>query len=133
MATWDDAESSIARVREQMAETLARAERAQGLKDQIAAIRSHATSPKNEVTVEVDASGRLVGIVFNADAARLSPEELSRAVLRAVAGAQRKAGDQAIALTADIFGEDSETVAMIRGEVDERMPDLPADDSVGYQ
>ena len=76
MSVWGDAESSIARVREQMAETLERAERAQGLKDQIAAVRGTSTSPKGEVTVEVDASGRLVDITFSADAARLSPEEL---------------------------------------------------------
>ena len=54
-------------------------------------------------------------------------------MLAAVARAQRVAGDQAIAVTADIFGEDSETVALIRGEVDERMPALPDDDMAGYR
>jgi DNA-binding protein YbaB len=132
MSTWGDTESSIATIREQMAATLARAEQAQGLKDQIARVRATSTSPRREVTVVVDASGRLVDVTFSADATNLSPDELSKEVLAAVARAQREAGDQAIALTADIFGEDSETVAMLRSEVDERMPDLPADDSVGY-
>ena len=42
-------------------------------------------------------------------------------------------GDRAIALTAEVFGDDSETVALIRGEVDERMPVVPGDDTVGYR
>jgi hypothetical protein len=131
--TWTDAESSISRVREQMAETLARAERAQQLKGDIAALRATAASPKGEVTVEVDASGRLVGITFSPDASDLAPADLSKAVLGAVARAQREAGDRAIALTAEVFGDDSETVALIRGEVDERMPVVPGDDTVGYR
>ena len=130
---WTDAESSIAQVREQMAQTLARAEQAQALKGRIDAVRGSAGSPKNEVRVEVDAAGRLVGITFADEAASLSPRELSAAVLAAVARAQRDAGDQAIGLTAEIFGEDSETVALIRGEVEERMPVLPADDTLGYR
>jgi|GEM_PF-686569 Uncharacterised BCR, YbaB family COG0718. len=132
-AAWADAESSIARVRSQLADTIARAEEAQQLKGRIAAVRGRATSPRGEVEVEVDATGRLLDITFDADVARLAPAELSRAVLAAVARAQRSAGDEAIALTADVFGEGSETVALIRGEVDERMPRLPDDDEPGYR
>ncbi|CAN5303011.1 hypothetical protein BH11ACT3_BH11ACT3_12390 [soil metagenome] len=130
---WGDAESTIARVREQMAETLERAERAQALKGQIGAVRGKSKSPRGEVEVEVDATGRLIGITFTDDAAELAPAELSRSVLGAVAKAQRLAGDQAIALTADIFGENSETVGMLRAEIDERMPDLPNETSLGYR
>lgn len=130
---WTDAESTITRVRAEMAETIERAERAQALKGQIDAVRGASKSPKGEVDVEVDASGRLTAITFADDAKALSPAELSRAVMTAVAAAQRKAGDQAVALTADIFGDDSDTVAMMRGEVDERMPTVPDDDTLGYR
>jgi len=132
-APWGDAESSIARVREQMAETVERAERAQALKGQIDAVRGTSESQGGEVTVEVDATGRLLGITFSRDASSLSPDDLSREVMKALAVAQCKAGDQAIALTADIFGENSGTVALLRGEVEARMPEQPTDDTLGYR
>lgn len=130
---WGGAEESIAHVRAQMAETLERADRAQALKGQIDAVRGRSASPRGEVDVEVDATGRLTDITFGEDLGRLSPADLSRAVLAALAAAQRKAGDQAIQLTADIFGDDSETVALIRGEVEERMPPRADDDTLGYR
>lgn len=129
---WSDAESSIARVREQMAEALERAERAQQLKGRIDAIRVTQSSPGGEVEVVVDATGRLIDIVFANGARDLAPKDLSRAVLAAAARAQRAAGDEAVELTAEIFGEDSETVAMLRGEVAERMPPEPEPDGIGY-
>ena len=132
-SSWGDAESSIARVREQMAETLERAERAQGLKTQIDAIRVTASSPGREVDVVVDATGRLVDITFRDGAADLAPTALSRAVLAAAARAQRDAGEQAVGLTAEIFGDESETVALLRGEVAQRMPPEPGSDGIGYR
>jgi DNA-binding protein YbaB len=132
-SSWDDAESSIARVREQMGEALERAERAQGLKTQIDAIRVTASSPGREVDVVVDATGRLIDIVFRDAAADLAPAALSRAVLAATARAQRDAGEQAVGLTAEIFGEDSETVALLRGEVAQRMPPDPGSEGIGYR
>lgn len=130
---WGDAESSVARVREQMAQTLARAEQAQALKARIDAIRATASSPGREVDVVVDATGRLVGITFDDRALALSRDELSKAVLAAAARAQHTAGDEAVGLTAEIFGDHSETVALLRGEVDARMPALPVDDTLGYR
>lgn len=130
---WTDAESSIARVREQMAETLERAERAQALKGRIDALRGRSSSPDGEVEVEVDATGRLVGIRFAERARELSPAALERAVMTAAARAQRSAGDEAVAITAEVFGEDSETVALLRGEVEARMTPLPDDDAPGYR
>lgn len=130
---WGDAESSIARVRAEMAETLERAERAQQLKGRIDAIRVTESSPGRDVQVVVDATGRLVDIVFAETATTLAPKELARVVLAAAARAQRAAGEQAVGLTAEIFGEDSETVALLRGEVAERLPAEPESDGIGYR
>jgi DNA-binding protein YbaB len=130
---WGDPESSIARVREQMAETLARAERAQQLKGAIDSIRVTTASPHREVEVVVDATGRLVDIVFSEGASDLPPRDLARLVLAAAARAQRTAGEQAVGLTAEIFGEDSETVALLRGEVEQRMPPESDVEGIGYR
>jgi hypothetical protein len=54
-------------------------------------------------------------------------------VLAAAARAQRAAGEEAVGMTAEIFGEDSETVALLRGEVAERMPPEPEADGIGYR
>lgn len=85
------------------------------------------------MSVEVDATGRLTDIVFDAAAPSLRSEALSQAVLKAAASAQRQAGDQAVAIAADAFGEESEVTAHLRAEVEERMPPATDDTTLGYR
>ncbi len=83
-----EAEAAIARIEQQVAEAQLRAEQAQQVQVDI-----EATSPRREVSVTVDATGRLVGIRL-ADAA--FDDALERVIVETAGDAQRLAGEQAL-------------------------------------
>ncbi|MET0783058.1 YbaB/EbfC family nucleoid-associated protein [Leifsonia flava] len=130
---WGDPDAAIARVNAQIAEAAERAERAEDVRRDVDALRARASSPGGEVTVEVDATGRLTNIEFESAARTLRSDALSQAVLKAAASAQRQAGDRAVAIAADAFGEESEVTAHLRAEVEERMPPATDDTTLGYR
>ncbi|KQX05413.1 MULTISPECIES: YbaB/EbfC family nucleoid-associated protein [unclassified Leifsonia] len=130
---WGDPDAAIARVNAQIAEAAERAERAEGVRRDIDALRVRATSPGGEVSVEVDATGRLTDIEFDSGTRSLRPDALAQAVLKAAASAQRQAGEAAVALAADAFGDDSEVTAHLRAEVEDRMPPVTDDTTLGYR
>lgn len=116
-----DADAAIARVEDQIAQAQRRAVQARQLRADIDAVRGVAASPRREVTVTVDAAGRLADVDLADAAFDLSPRELGRLIVQTAGAAQRTAGEQALALTAEVFGEDSTVVDHLRAELD-RLP-----------
>jgi DNA-binding protein YbaB len=116
-----DADAAIARVEDQIAQAQARAVQAKKLRADIDALRGVAASPRREVTVTVDASGRLANVEFADAALEMVPRDLGRLVVETANKAQRVAGEKALALTAEVFGENSSVVDHLRAELD-RMP-----------
>ncbi|MFE1646752.1 YbaB/EbfC family nucleoid-associated protein [Microbacterium sp. P01] len=117
-----DADLAIERVQQQIADAQARAAKAQAMRSDIEAVRGVASSPRREVTITVDASGRLAGVELADSAYDLSARELGRLIVETSNDAQRKAGEQALALAAEAFGEDSSVVDHLRAELDKEPP-----------
>jgi DNA-binding protein YbaB len=132
---WGDPEAAIARVTEQIAEAQQRAVQAEQVRVDIDALRERASSPRREVTVTVDASGRFTDLELTRDAMSLAPDALARLIIQTTARAQRAAGERAIQIAADTFGADSPAVEHLRGEVATRTPDRfgSDDEPIGYR
>jgi len=122
------ADAAIARVEEQVAAAQARAAQAQQVQADIDAVRASATSPRREVTVTVDATGRLAGVRLSDAAYDLRPDALGRLIVETANRAQRLAGEQALEITATAFGADSPVVAHLRDELEKEPPSGPATD-----
>lgn len=54
-----DAEATIARMREQVAQAQETARRAEAMQEEFSAVRGRASSPRDEVRVVVETSGRV--------------------------------------------------------------------------
>jgi YD repeat-containing protein len=121
-----DADAAIARVEDQIAAAQARAAQARQLREDIDAVRGSATSPRREVTVTVDASGRLADVRLTEGAYELQADALGRLLVETANRAQRVAGEKALDLTAEVFGKDSPVVDHLRAELD-RVPPSGAD------
>ncbi|KJL36526.1 hypothetical protein RR49_01536 [Microbacterium ginsengisoli] len=117
-----DADLAIATVEQQIADAQERAERAAELRRQIDAVRGVATSPRREVTVTVDAAGRLAAVELTDAASHLPSRDLGRLIVHTANEAQRRAGEKALELASEAFGADSPTVAHLRGELDRPAP-----------
>jgi DNA-binding protein YbaB len=117
-----DADAVIARVEKQMAAAQEQARRAQAFQDQVKAVRGVARSPRGQVQVTVDASGRLAAVDLADAAFDLSPRDLGRLIVETADAAQREAGAQAIELAGEAFGEDSPVIDRLRAELDEEPP-----------
>ncbi|WP_415139839.1 YbaB/EbfC family nucleoid-associated protein [Microbacterium sp.] len=86
-------------------------------------MRGRAVSPRGDVTVVVDASGRLVDLALSERAGELRPADLARSIVDTANKARVRAGEQAVAVAVEAFGEDSGVVARLRSEVDEHAPE----------
>jgi DNA-binding protein YbaB len=117
-SAWGDPDAAIARVNAQIREAQERAVRASAMRQQVEAVRGVAMSRGREVSVTVDVSGRMIDLDISDKGLELSPRELSRLIVTTVDQARRHAGDQSIALAAEVFGEDSMVVDRLRAEVD---------------
>lgn len=123
-----DPDELIARVERQAAEAQERAVVAQRFADDVAALRSQARSPKGEVTLGVDTSGRLTSLVLTDGALDLAPTELSALILAIAATAQKQVARAAVALSSEVFGETDGIVGQLRGEFEARVGPLDDDD-----
>lgn len=112
-----DAEATAARIERQIADAQETARRAELMKVEYEAIRGHAASPRGEVEVTVETSGRLTALRLADDALRLEPEALSALILSTAALAQQEAAAQSLTLVSDTFGEDSAVTAHLRDEL----------------
>ncbi len=120
-----EAEAAIARIEQQVAEAQVRATQAQQVQADIDAVRASATSPRREVTVTVDAAGRLAGIRLADAAYELRPDALEQLIVETAGRAQVLAGEQALEITRVAFGADSPIVGHLAGELDREPPSQP--------
>ncbi|WP_051191869.1 YbaB/EbfC family nucleoid-associated protein [Microbacterium luticocti] len=116
----EDPDVLIARVHDQVAAAQQRAQAAQQMRAQVEAVRGTASSPRRELSVTVDASGRLVDVELSDAALNLGARDLSRMIVSTAQAASRDAGQQAVDLAAAAFGDDSPVVARLRDEVQAR-------------
>lgn len=119
-----DADLAISRVQQQIADAQKMAAKAEAMREDVAAVRGVATAPRRELTVTVDSGGRLLKVDVADAAYDLEPRDLGRLIVATAEQARQKAGEQAIALAAEAFGEDSGVVAHLREEIEARPSDL---------
>ncbi|WP_417563877.1 YbaB/EbfC family nucleoid-associated protein [Microbacterium sp.] len=116
----EDPDVLIARVQEQVAQAQQRAQAAQQMRAEVEALRGTATSARREVSVTVDASGRLIDVDLADAALDLRARDLGRLIVATAGAAQRDAGEQAVAVASRAFGDDSPVVDRLRAELDAR-------------
>jgi len=128
---WGSPDEAMARVNAQVAEAQQRAERATAVRIEMDALRGKAKSPKGEVEVEVDTSGRLVGLELTSDALELGERALSKLIIETSRAAG--AGELAVELAADAFGAESSITARFRDEITERnVKAAPVESDIKY-
>lgn len=127
--TFGSADEMIARVNAQVQEAQDRAAQATQFRKNVEIVRGRAASKESEVEVEVDASGKLTDLKLTAAALSKRPDVLARLIVHTSHAAHLKAGEQAVQLASDAYGEDSSVAERLRSEVAERVGPEPADSS----
>ena len=89
---------------------------------EIAAIRGVATSRARDVKVEVDASGRLIGLELTEQALAGGARRLAREVLATAAAAEVAAKQQAVRSVGQLLGEDDPITVQLRTEAESYEP-----------
>lgn len=120
MTAFHDPDAALAKVQQDVRAAQERAVRAEQVRAEIDAVRGRGRSPRGEVVVEVDASGRLHDVVLTDAAMALRADELSRHIVEAARSAQREAGGRAVAVMSEAFGDDSPLTEHLRAEVEQR-------------
>lgn len=123
-----EAEAVIARIEQQVAEAQDRAAQAEQVQADVDAVRASATSPRREVTVTVDATGRLAGIRLADAAYDLRTDALEKLIVETANRAQRVAGEQALEISRAAFGADSPIVDHLATELDREPPSASTPD-----
>ncbi|MGN8026732.1 YbaB/EbfC family nucleoid-associated protein [Microbacterium sp. 22242] len=116
------AEEVQERLAVQVEQAQQRAEAASAVRSEIEAVREQATSLRREVTVAVDASGRLLDVTLSEAALQLGARALGRMIVDTSVKAQQAAGARAARIAAEAFGEDDPAVAHLRSEIEARAP-----------
>lgn len=117
----DDPDAAIERVQADIRAAQERAVKAAEVKEALDRLRGRARSPRGEVTAEADPSGQLVDLQLADGATDLAPRDLAALIVETVRAAGRDAGRQALAVTADAFGEESAVTEHLRGELAGRL------------
>ncbi|MBD8207520.1 MULTISPECIES: YbaB/EbfC family nucleoid-associated protein [unclassified Microbacterium] len=112
----------------QVAMSQHRAEQMQKLASDIEAIRVGQTSPGGELTVHVDANGRLVDITFTHRALVLDPRQVRSLLLDAVEDGYEEATRRSVALASETFGPDAPTVVGLRQNAERYRPHVNRED-----
>ncbi|AMG83855.1 MULTISPECIES: YbaB/EbfC family nucleoid-associated protein [Microbacterium] len=123
---WSDPVATRARIEQQVKDAERRAAQAAQVRDDIAGVREQATSPGRDVTVTVDASGRLADVALTDAALQRSPAALGALIVTLAATAQKAAGARAVEIAAEAFGAEDAAVAHLREEIAE-LPDPSQD------
>lgn len=113
----DHPDSSITRVEAEIRAAQDRAERAGQVRQQLDGLRGQARSPRGEVTALADVAGRLLDLSISEVGMRLGARDLARLVVETAQSASRDAGRQALAVTAEAFGDESPITEHLRGEL----------------
>lgn len=95
------------------------------------AINVAGESPDGEVSVRVDASGRLISIELDEKASRVSMPELQRLIMSTITATQRRAARAAVDLTDEAFGPGLS--AQLRSDYESRMGTLEEPEDDGKQ
>ncbi|OAN42090.1 YbaB/EbfC family nucleoid-associated protein [Microbacterium sp. H83] len=119
---WSDPVATRARIEQQVRDAERRAEQAAQVRDDIAAVREQASSPKRDVTVTVDSSGRLAAVALTDAAFDRSPAALGELIVSLAGDAQRAAGARAVEIAAEAFGAEDAAVEHLRDEI-AQLPD----------
>lgn len=122
---FEDLGATSAMLHQQLSDAKGRLERVQSMRGDIDGIRVNRLSPRGEVTVSCDASGVLRTIDIGESAFDGRPSELGPLILRTIQEAQREAGNQAVAMAKEAFGDDSAIATLMEQEVTRRMSDGP--------
>jgi KaiC/GvpD/RAD55 family RecA-like ATPase len=128
---WGDPDAVLARVEDQVRQAQVNAVKAQQLEADMKTLLGRATSAGREITAGVSASGLLVELTLTERALEWDEKVLAKNVMDTVNAAHRKLGEQAVALSADAFGEDSPVTARLRAEAEARSVN-PAEPTIGY-
>lgn len=123
-----DPDELIARIEREAAAAQERAVVAQRFAEDVAALRGEARSPRGEVSLSVDTSGRLMTLDLDHAALDLGPAELSALILRTATTAQKQVARTAVTLSEEVFGPDDGVVGQLRSEFEARVGDLDEDD-----
>jgi hypothetical protein len=129
---WGDPDAVLAQVEEQIRGAQANAVKAQQLEADMKTLLGRAVSPGREITAGVSASGLLVELKFTERALEWDEKALAKNVMDTVNAAHRKLGEQAVALSAEAFGEDSAITARLRAEAEARSVN-PTEPTIGYE
>lgn len=117
---WSDPDAVLAQVEQQIRGAQDHAAKAQQLEASMKSLVGRAVSPGREVTAGVSASGLLVELVLTERALEWDEKALAKHVMDTVNAAHRKLGEQAVALSAEVFGEESPVTARLRDEAEAR-------------
>lgn len=117
MTTSTDPSAVLARVEGDVAAAHERMRTAQDAQTAIAAVRGVGRSRRGDVTVEVDAAGVLTDLRLGDTAVQQSAASLTAAILVAVRDAQVQAGERAVVVAAEAWGEGSAIVEHLREEI----------------
>lgn len=119
---------ALRKIDDQVAVSQRRAEQMQLLASAIESVRVELTSPGGELTVHVDANGRLVDIAFSQRAMILQPVQLRALLLDALDDGYEEATRRSVALAADTLGPDAPTVAGLQQNAARYRPQIDKDD-----
>lgn len=112
----------MARIEQQVAQAQETARRAEQVREEFEQVRGTAASPRGEVRVTVETTGRITALDLHEDALRLGPRDLSALILQTVGVAQRQAATESIALVEGAFGAGSGVAANLRSELARMAP-----------
>ncbi|MCW2162962.1 YbaB/EbfC DNA-binding family protein [Microbacterium hydrothermale] len=115
---------ALRKIDEQVAMSQHRAQLMQDLAVQIEAIHVEVTSPGGEMTVHVDANGRLIDIDLTSRATALEPSRVRTLLLDSLDEAYEEATRRSVALASAAFGPDAPTVAGLRENAERYRPQL---------
>jgi len=118
---YDDPDAALERIQADIRGAQERAEQAARFKETVDQLRGRARSARGEVTVEVDTGGQLVDLRLSDDATEIVARDLSVLILDTVRAATRDAAQQAMVVTAEMFGEESPVTVQMRTELAQRL------------
>lgn len=119
-SVWTDAEAARAHFRSQVEQAQQRAATAKSMAEQIQHLKATAVSTDRSVHATADATGSLLDLQLNDAALDLEPRALAALILRTTVQARHRAGEQAIKIVADAFGDESGPAQAMRKEIDDR-------------
>jgi DNA-binding protein YbaB len=128
---WGDPDSVLATVEDQIRQAEAHAAKARELEANMRTITGRATSKDRAVTAAVSASGLVTELTLTQDALELHERDLARSIQDTVNAAHRSVGEQAVALSAEAFGAESDVTQRLRDEASAR-EQLPTDPDITY-